>query len=354
MATVKPVVLVALAACGNVEGFGGPVPPIVSFEVTATGDLASVRPPGDPGTPNLHAALVWGRQWLVEPLCILPPENDAAAAVIAKGCRDPFGFVPALVGADVPIEIGTPATIDLYTRPGTDVMVGDLTARVAYASIVIYDDKDANDTLNLAVPNRPQQPGPMGGNDVTQVPDIVYGASFSAMTSADVRVAYREGTFIQSGFYPRAGCGDPMPGFSVLAAGGFTADAAVQATLAGTLPLEPDGSCAEQLPAAATFTVPVQPPAGLTEMKCTERITDSSVRYREPGADPPADLDMRTIACVHVPSFGAPSDVIELVITGRPDDSCVGLTHYILKGCREGPQCGSPDWDDAPPSWWPC
>ena len=34
----------------------------------------------------------------------------------------------------------------------------------------------------------------------------------------DQRVAYREGAFITSGFYPRAGCGDPPPGFSILAA----------------------------------------------------------------------------------------------------------------------------------------
>ena len=93
----------------------------------------------------------------------------------------------------------------------------------------------------------------------------------------------------------------------------------------------------------------------LQELACTERRTDSSVRYREPDTDAP-DFTNRVFACVHHPSFGAPSDVIELVVSGQTDDSCVGLTHYILKGCREGPDCGTPDWDHslAPPSWWPC
>jgi hypothetical protein len=357
-AVTRALVLVALAACGDLQGFGGPVPPLATFTVDVTGDVGAVRPPGDTGTPDLHVALVWGRQWLVEPMCILPPENDAAAAVIAAGCRDAFGFVPARVAANAPVTIDTPATLDLFTLPGADVMVGDLTARVAYASVVVYDDKDGDGTLDLARPNRPG--GMMGPPDMNQPPtdspDLVYGASFVTMTAADRRVAYREGAFIQSGFYPRAGCGDPPVGFAVLSAGGFTAADAIAATLAGTLPAEDPASCAEQAESDTTISIPVQPPAGVNELRCTERSNDSSVRYREPEADPPMDLDQRTTACIHTPSFGTPSDTIELVITGRTTDACIGLTHYILKGCTEGPQCGVPDWDHsmAPPSWWPC
>jgi hypothetical protein len=81
------------------------------------------------------------------------------------------------------------------------------------------------------------------------------------------------------------------------------------------------------------------------------------VRYQEPDpAEKAPDFTNRVTACVHLPSFGAPSDTIELIVAGRSDDSCVGLTHYVLKGCREDPACGSPDWDHsaAPPTWWPC
>ncbi len=352
---MKHLALIAvLAACGKVEGFGGPVPPLARFPIQATGTI--------PGSPNLQVAFVWGRQWLVEPLCIVPidPRDNAqqVAAVVQAGCRDPFGYVPARVAASVPVELGVPSEIDLYTLPAADVMVGDLTARVAYGNFVLYDDKDGDGTLDLAAPNRPPDMGGggMGGQLPTQTLDVVWGASFVAMTRPDQRAGYREGVFVPSGFYPRAGCGDPPPGFSVLAASGFTVADAITATQNGTLPQETDLSqCQETAPEDAVVTIPVGNPADrdIAEQKCTERITDSTVRYREPPASEP-DLTNRVSACVHYPSFGTPSDVIEWVLSGRSDDSCVGLTHYILKGCREGPDCGTPDWNDAPPPWWPC
>ena len=359
MATVKPLVLVIACGCSNLQVFSGPVPALVTFDATVTGDLASVRPPGDTGTPDLHISLIWAEQFLIEPLCILPPESPAAAAVVAAGCRDPFGFVPARVDADVAIEPGVPASLDLLTLPTADVLVGDLTARVGYASLVVYDDKDGNGTLSLARPNRPSDtmiPNVGGDSTPTFVFDVVYGASLVTMTQADQRIAFRQGAFVPSAFYPRAGCSDPLPSFSVLSAGGFSAADAISATIAGMLPQEDPASCIEAAAADAPFTIPLQTPPGVSEMKCTERSTDSTVRYRQPGADPPDDLADRVTACVHYPSFGAPSSVIEFVITGTPTDSCVGLTHYILKGCGEGPDCGTPDWDHsaAPPSWWPC
>lgn len=159
--------LVLLAACGNVQGFGGPVPPLATFTVEVTGDLASVRLPTDTGAPNLRVALVWGRQWLVEPMCIFPiaqldpmiPNNDVAG-LLNVGCRDPFGFVPAVVAANAPITPNEPTELDLFALPGANVMVGDLTARVAYGSFVVYNDRpddkgNLDGTLTLAQPNRP-------------------------------------------------------------------------------------------------------------------------------------------------------------------------------------------------------
>src|SRR3569623_529971 len=126
-------VLVLLAACGKLQGFSGEVPPLATFEVTATGS--------PPANADLKVALVWGKQWLVEPLCIVPLDSrddpNAVMAVIDAGCRDPFGFVPAVVGANEPLTVGVPAAIALQTLPGTDVMVGALTARVAYGSFVV-------------------------------------------------------------------------------------------------------------------------------------------------------------------------------------------------------------------------
>ncbi len=367
MAAVKYLALVALAGCGSVKGFGGPVPPLVTFEVTPTGTLQ--RPPGDTGDVNLQLALVWGKEWLVEPMCLegtpgsplpIDSRDDPAkvGALLAAGCRDPFGFVPAQVAASEPTALGETTELQLVSPPGTDIMVGDLTARVAYGSFIVYDDKNGDGILNLARPNRDQGRGDMGGMGGNMLPtdviDVVYGASLFAMTAPDQRVAFREGAFVQSAFYPRAGCGDPPPSFSILAASGFSRDAAFAATIAGTLPQEDPSSCAQGAPnTPVSFAVQDPTQLAMLELKCTEQATDSTVRYREPDNDPP-DLTNRTTACVHYPSFGMPSDVIEFVVSGRTDDSCVGLTHYILKGCREGPDCGSPDWDDAPPSWWPC
>jgi hypothetical protein len=303
-------------------------------------------------------------QWLTEPLCILPPESDEAAQAIAAGCRDPFGFVPIRVAATVPIEIGAPSTIDLLDLPAADVMVGDLTSRVAYASLVFYDDRDGDGTLQLARPHRAPNPdGPDGEPDdeeadPTDSPDVVYGASFATMTAPDQRIVFREGAFnAAAAFYPRSGCGEPPPAFSVVAAGGFTAEAALAASAMGQLPAEDPATCWEAAPGDVTIAIAARPPAEVREVSCNERRADGSVRYFEPPTEAP-DLDGRILACAHLPAFGTadPSGAIQLLATGRATDRCVGLTHYVLRGCREGGDCEVPDWDYTtnPPAWWPC
>ena len=349
--------LAAAAGCGDLSGFGGQVPPLATLRIQTTGDLASVRAPGA-GDPALRAALVWGAQWLTEPLCILPPDNASVAAVIAAGCRDPFGFVPDRVAVDAPLAPDGSATLVLFDLPAADVMVGDVTARVAYASLVVYDDRDRDGTLTLGRANRlggreNDRPVDTGGS----TPDVVYAASFVSMTEADTRVAFREGGFNRgAAFYPRSGCGDPLPGFSLVSAGGFTPAAAVAAQLRGELPPEDPASCREQA-TDAPITLAFRRPAEVHEVACEERATDSSVRYREPPADAP-DLTGRTIACAKVPDFGSGKahGAIQLAISGRSDDSCVGLTHYVLRGCRNDALCELPAWDitATPPDWWPC
>lgn len=356
-----PLSILAALGCDDLQGRGGPPSPLVSFRVHVTGDLDAVKV--DPEPAKLQIALVWGRQWLVEPICVLPPDSPEAAAVIAAGCRDPLGFVPARVAANAPVDVDVPTQIDLFTLPAADVMVGDVTARVAYASVVVYDDRDGDGTLLLRRPNRPRdfedhgEPEPDPANIVA---DRIYGASFVTMTEPDQRVAFREGAFSAvAAFYPRAGCGEPPPAFSVLAAGGFTVEQAIAAQLAGRLPSQDPATCAESAPEDATVTIALRAPDGVRGLGCTERSTDSSVRYRDPvDDDGPPDLTDRVMACVRSPSFGEPSDTIELVVSGRPTDACVGLTHYVLVGCRSGVNCeGDHDsWDRSgnPPVWWPC
>jgi hypothetical protein len=184
---------------------------------------------------------------------------------------------------------------------------------------------------------------------------VVYAASFASMILPDTRLAYREGGFDRAAaFYPRAGCGDPLPSFSMVSASGFSETAAKSAAASGQLPTEDDLSkCAEQ-PVDTPVTVAYQPPAQLRELACQERTLDSSIRDREPPADPPADLTVRTAACAKVP--GQANGMIQYVVSGRSDDSCMGLTHFTLRGCRNDPLCMQPEWDitKTPPSWWPC
>lgn len=363
MATVirSPVLIAAvLAGCGELAGFAGDVPPLATVRIEVTGDLASLRPPGSEAeTPRLTVALAWGAQWLPEPLCILPPESEAAAAVLAQGCRDPFGFVPDRIAANLPIEPNLPTELRLFSVPAADVMVGDVTARVAYASLVVYDDRNGNGTLDLRRSRRlPGGGGHDDGPDSVTPADIVYGASFVSMTAPDVRLAFREGGFDASAaFYPRVDCGAPLPGFSVVAAGGFSAAEAIAAALRGELPAQDPATCWERAPESVTIPIPLRAPDSVTAIGCTERRADGSARYREPPMVAP-DLTGRLSACAALPDFGMGSgtDVIQLIVSGGSDDPCPSLTRFVLRGCEQDPLCDLPDWDftATPPAWWPC
>jgi hypothetical protein len=351
------IVIAAVAGCGDLSGLGGTVPPLATIQVQATGDFASVQIPGS--APVLRVALVWGAQWLPEPLCVAPPDNAGVAALVAAGCRDPFGFVPVRVAANAPLAADGSASIELPDLPAADVMIGDVTARVAYGTLVVYDDRDGDGTLTLGLARR------LGGRDDNgpdedpgrSTLDRVYAASFATMTEPDRRLAFREGQFnAAAAFYPRSGCGDPPPGFSIVAAGGFTAASAIAAQNNHQLPPEDPATCSE---VAVDTPVPVafRPPAALRELACEERVFDSSVRYREPPVDVPALAD-RAIACAPIPDFGTgqASGMRQAAVSGTSDDSCAGITHYVLRGCREDARCELPDWDitATPPSWWPC
>jgi hypothetical protein len=348
--------LLLLAGCGDLVGFGGPVPPLATLHVEATGDFESVRVP-NATAEDLKIALVWGTQWLQEPLCFLPPESPEVATVVAAGCRDPLAFTPTRVAGSVAIAPNLPADLTLFELPSAEIMFGDVTARVAYGSLVVFDDRDHSGTLELARARRL----PVGGFDEDEdntSRDIVYGASFVGMDEPDQRLAFREGGFVETGFYPRHGCDAPLPAFSILGAGGFSLADALAATAAGMLPAEPPGTCTGAKPEDVTAAIPLRPNAEVREAGCEQRRLDSSVRYRQPPTDSP-DLAAHPFACAGIPQLGddTPSDIVQLVVAGSPDDSCRGLTHYTLIGCDEGRLvCDAPEWDfrTDPPAWWPC
>jgi hypothetical protein len=301
---------------------------------------------------------------------VLPPESPEAAAVIAAGCRENFGFVPNRPAADIPITPGVPATFDLYTLPAADVMVGDITARIAYASVIVYDDRNGNGVLDLRHPQR-QRRGGEPIDDAGGAPDAVYGASFISMTQPDRRVAFLEGDFsaLRSvAFYPRLGCADPPKSFSILSAGGFSAAAALTSGLAGTIPPEADLSACATATLDDTIVIPIPPqaPAALSQLACATNDEGGVTYYRQAPANPttspdPIDLTHSTWACASLPRIGtdagAGSSAQQLVIASPASAPCRSTRHYTLRGCNNDPFCASPSWP-APgtpvPSWWPC
>jgi hypothetical protein len=351
----------SLGACSS----GGSEKPHVTFNVSLSGDLASLRPADDTSEPSLRVALVWGAQWSTDPFCVLPPESDAVTGVIAAGCRDPFSFVPGVVAASAPIAASSNTTLTVSQLPPADLLIGDTTARIAYGSLVIYDDRDRSGTLELSQPHpAPAGPGIVSRGPVPDPADVIYGASFVTMTEPDQRVAYREGGFDGTGtFYPRAGCPAPPVGFSIVGAGGFTSTAAMKATLTGTLPQEDPATCLEGSVGATVVAIAAR--AVLDEVGCAELAYSGRSRYLEPPVQQP-DFTGRVIACAQLPEAdlsGASTDggvrigpLLQLVVSGRSTDRCKGLTHYSLRGCRESVSCAFPDWDFTanPMGWWPC
>lgn len=338
-----------VAACDDLGEFSGAPATLATVHVTAT------------GAADLQVALVWGTQWLPEPLCFLPPATPALAAVVAAGCRDVLAFTPARASTTARVERDVPTTLEVVQLPSADVMVGGLTARLAFASLVVFDDVDGDGLLTLGRPRLLPTGvfhgggGPDDDDAAERVGDPIAGASFVSMTEPDRRLAFREGTFVETGFYPRHGCAAPPRGFSVLAAGGFTLEAAIAATVAGALPAQDLAACSEQPPEAATIDIALRP---VPEVACEQRRVDSSVRYRDP--PDPSPLDGHAFACTSIPALGdedPTAGIVQLVVASGPDEVCKGLTHYTLVGCDDGELvCDHYDWDlrANPPGWWPC
>ncbi|MFN0246732.1 MAG: hypothetical protein ACKV2T_07470 [Kofleriaceae bacterium] len=366
VALVFVAVAVVVGGCGDLSNFGGTAPPLATITITATGDFSSVRLP-DSSEADLHVGLVWGEQWLPEALCFLPPESPEVAAVVAAGCRSPLSFSPARATAVAPLVPNEPVSLALTDLPAADLMVGTVAARIGFASFVIFDDRDRDGVMQLPNPQRIRGGGfedNDGEPEPTEPPPLVtyaYGASFVAMTEPDTRLAFREGDFFESGFYPRRGCGAPLPSFSVLSAGGFSFEQAIAATVAGMLPAQDPATCSEVPAEQAAIEIPFRPHADVAEVVCEQRREDSSVRYRQPPDEAP-DFADRAFACAALPDLGGdplgPEGTVQLIVSSRTTEACKTITHFTLLGCDEDESlvCDAYEWDfrENPPSWWPC
>lgn len=358
------------AGCADLQGLGGPPEPLATIQLNVTGDIAAVR---DLPEEQLRVALVWGKQWFPDFTCLLP-QGDVTpelAAVRAIGCRDTLAFTPDRVASSVAITSSQVAELPLLQLPSADVMVGDLTGRVGFGSLVVFDDRNGDGTLSLTR-FRPLPDGdfgdPGGGNDMgpedpEELPassDRVYGASFVSMSAPDRRLAFREGQFYETGFFPRKGCGAPLPGFSIVSAGGFSFEAAVAATLAGELPPQDPASCAQDSLDATVVEIPLRTSGEVREAACAQRRVSGTVRYRDPPSSSP--LEGRAWACTGIPQLGESNPrlatISQLVVASSPEERCKGLTHYTLVGCDESDEldCDNYEYDLRmnAPDWWPC
>ncbi len=399
--------LLGLVGCsGELLGLEDHPTPLATIRLRVDGALQPLRPPETlTETPRLRVALVWGQQWLAEPFCFLPTRSPEAAAVVRAGCRDPFGFAPLRVAGSVAVEPGVEAAIELIDLPAADDMVGDLTGRIAYGSLVVFDDRDGNGTLDLHRPSRElpgtEGDGPGSGHGPMAPPegeaplDFVYGASFVTMTAPDLRIAYLEGTFDpNAAFYPRTGCLAPRKGFSVLGAGGLTVGAIFEALAEGRLPTQEAGRCSEGLLEETIVPIVLGSIDEARDVGCSldsgrgggpggGNSLGGTTRYQElPDTAP--KLETLYWACVANPTLGgmgggeggggggepAASGLEQLVIampsTVRTPNAtepiplgptdCRAVVHYTLRGCEDDAACETPEWDRtaSPPAWWPC
>ena len=377
--------LLLVASCADpLVGLHDTLTPLGRIRVVVHGDLGPLRPAGtEAETPHLRVALVWGQQYIAETFCWIHalPGDPSATAVAAAGCRDVAGFVPQLVGDNIAVTPEVPTTIDLINLPTAEVMVGSVNSRVAYGSLLVYDDRDGNGTLDLHRAVRVQDQGPGGGDgpggtkggEPTKKVDFVYGASFVSMTLPDKRIAFREGTFdATSAFYPRAGCSDPPIGFSVLGAGGFSIADAIASVLKLENPQET--ACTNQSLDEGVVEIALQATETVRDVACTVTrgggsssgtSSSGSANYRE-APDKTPDLHQPWVcqSTRHAAKAGAPGlvqpptqppDNIELVLALPPSD-CKQLLHYVLRGCPNDANCSEPQWDLSakPPAWWPC
>lgn len=396
--------VLAIAGCtAELTGLDADATPLAELQVRVTGDLTALRPADTlTETPRLRLGLLWGAQVQADPFCLPLPGDVSMTAVRAAGCRDPFGFSTSRLGPSVPVELGQLTRLPLMDLPLADLLIGDLTARIAYASVVVYDDRNGNGVLDLwratEFPSGdtmgPGKGGPGGGSmatdpaPVVEKLDLVYAASFVSMTQPDRRLAYREGGYDGLSFYyPRWGCPEPPKGFSIVGAGGFDLIALITGLFKPgasgvTLPQMASESCSSTDLASGVLELALQLTPTFQDLICAQRvgsgmnsgmIDSGSVTYREP---PIKALPLNEVSWVCAPvaqggsagkggigqegsagstALGQPKPaIVEMIVSGLPG-GCRSLTHYIPRGCSTDPYCDQPEWEPAaPPAWWPC
>ncbi len=270
----------------------------------------------------------------------------ASLTQLTQLCNNPLGVAPALAGPSVAIESESAVFAeDLITNsiiftalPPSEVLIGTPDARVAYASLVIFEDLNDNGVLDLGKAFSPvfwdergprdRDDGPDEGSrrrfdEEENQADRLYSSSFTSLLDSHQRLVFREGQFTESYFYPLGGCVPPQ-GFSYLQVTGDFQEASCTASPIDT-PL---------------LLKLAEPSLTLQETICSP----AEVWTFEP---PQSELSEEyEYICI--------SDT-ELAATD-PEQNCKNLSIIQLVDCPSNqPDCDA-QWDvrDTPPAWWPC
>jgi hypothetical protein len=317
-------------ACDSVHSTGPEAGSLVTLSAEWTQDLALVRDQaGIDASVPLRATLVWAGVPNFSPFCLaegpnpLIPDRVVTSSVAKIACPDPFRFVPSMTQGSALVDPALREVhIELSNLAPSETLVGPVTGRIAYASVVIFADENDNGILDQEGRcRRPERGGKSGDREEMPLEPIL-AASFSYIAEPHERVVYREGEFdSDSYFYPAPTCETPPPaGFSLWRVG-F------------------DGCTLSRL--EQRIRLKVQTPDKLSSMQCGPGRKDYA---REPREKSP---DKRLVTeCINATELA----------TADPTCECPDPVIYKLAGCEKDLLCMEPEWDltDDPPDWWPC
>jgi hypothetical protein len=300
--------LLLVLGCGDVHGLDVASQPLLVAQGRV--DLAALTRT-NPDVPLL-AALIWAAIPRVSSVCL---RYDTAA--IRPACSDPYGVFLGEVEQTVPVGPDGTFTMPLAHLPNARVSVGDEVSRIAYATLLVFEDVVSDGMLDYPDP------------DFADVPeftaDHLVAATFYDLHAPQLRLVFREGSFdAGSNFYPAPGCPAPPAGFSLGTYSPYGAPPACDfrdATQMITVP-----------PLAAADAAALECRTGSRRQGLREATTE---RRRPPGQT----LCLSPTIMVNVPA-------------GR----CARLTGWLLVGCENDPYCQTPEFDHTadPPSWWHC
>lgn len=304
--------------------------PLLVVNAQVDADAVSARAT----SKRLRASVVWGAVPPEQIACLMDPDNEE----LQIGCHDPFAVFPGQVEPSVAVPMdGSVFEIPLLRLPGGEVAIGNGEGLISHGSLVVFEDVDANGTLDLA----------QAGSPVAL--DTVLAASFYRQGEPQERLIYREGVFDDRSYFypiPQPLCATPPKGFSILRLGDVSrpappVDRCVLGDVSGPLRVTPLTAAQAQPMECLRPWPPGITPIGEVDFDPGGRGAEDNPD--KPGHGSPGDPEGGV--CVG-------KDILAIIAPGH----CPFIDILALRGCYESFYCAEPQWDstDDPPAWWPC